>query len=404
MLSGANGLYRYDINDVVEVQGFEGRTPRIRFVRKGRDMVSITGEKLHLNQIQAATRDAERATGLLVWQFQVIPDVPARRYDLLLETHTPIGSPEVARAFLATVDTSLASSNVEYASKRRSRRLLAPRLHLMRAGWADRRCRADFRAGKREAQYKWPAIRDAWDEEEPRRGHREHHRCSSIPFTPNREFIADQLARMTRFHCPVTLVYELDMTETLAALEKARAAGAEVSLTALLVKATGLVLERHPRSTGTCSTAGSGGSRSTFDEVSCTLVIRREGPNGEEVLFPVLIRTPDRLSIPEIHRVIRHHQEEGLERLPADGGHPEDPADVLARPEVLQLQGEERPPLLRAATTAATACRSTSPATGGRWRAAGWPTPPSRSCRASSGTCRGSSPGRSACDASSASA
>ena len=165
MLSGANGLYRYDINDVVEVQGFEGRTPRIRFVRKGRDMVSITGEKLHLNQIQAATRDAERATGLLVWQFQVIPDVPARRYDLLLETHTPIGSPEVARAFLATVDTSLASSNVEYASKRRSRRLLAPRLHLMRAGWADRRCRADFRAGKREAQYKWPAIRDAWDEE-----------------------------------------------------------------------------------------------------------------------------------------------------------------------------------------------------------------------------------------------
>jgi hypothetical protein len=164
VLSGANGLYRYDINDVVEVQGFEGRTPRIRFVRKGRDMVSITGEKLHLNQVQAATREAERATGLLVWQFQIIPDVPARRYDLLLETHTPIASPEVARAFLAAVDAALASSNVEYASKRRSRRLLAPRLHLMRAGWADRRCRADFRAGKREAQYKWPAIRDAWDE------------------------------------------------------------------------------------------------------------------------------------------------------------------------------------------------------------------------------------------------
>lgn len=137
-----------------------------------------------------------------------------------------------------------------------------------------------------------------------------------IPFTPNREFIADQLGRMTRFHCPVTLVYELDMTDTLAALEKARAAGAEVSLTAVLVKATGLVLQRHPRLNRHVFHRGFRRLEATFDEVSCTLVIRREGPNGEELLFPVLIRTPDRLSIPEIHRVIRHHREEDLERLP----------------------------------------------------------------------------------------
>ena len=37
------------------------------------------------------------------------------------------------------------------------------------------------------------------------------------PFTPNREFICDQLARAKRFHCPITFVYELDLTETLAA-------------------------------------------------------------------------------------------------------------------------------------------------------------------------------------------
>jgi len=164
VLSGANGLYRYDINDVVEVEGREGRTPRIRFVRKGRDMVSITGEKLHLNQIQVAARDAEKETGLLLWQFRIIPDVEARRYDFLLETHVDPVPPAAARAFLEAFDASLVSSNVEYASKRKSRRLLAPRLHLMRAGWADRLCRADFRAGKREAQYKWPAICDAWDE------------------------------------------------------------------------------------------------------------------------------------------------------------------------------------------------------------------------------------------------
>ncbi|HEY2943659.1 MAG TPA: GH3 auxin-responsive promoter family protein [Vicinamibacteria bacterium] len=164
LISGGNGLYRYDINDVVEVHGFHRRTPKIRFVRKGRDMVSITGEKLHLNQLQAAARDAERDTGLQVWQFRVIPDVERLRYDLLLETRSPVAAPAVPAAFAEAFDRSLCASNIEYASKRKSRRLHPPLLHLMQRGWADRLCRADFRAGKREAQYKWPAIRDAWDE------------------------------------------------------------------------------------------------------------------------------------------------------------------------------------------------------------------------------------------------
>ena len=67
ILSGGNGLYRYDLNDIVEVRGFYHRTPKVAFVRKGRDMVSITGEKLHLNQIQAAIREAEQRSRVEVW-------------------------------------------------------------------------------------------------------------------------------------------------------------------------------------------------------------------------------------------------------------------------------------------------------------------------------------------------
>jgi hypothetical protein len=163
ILSGANGLYRYDINDVVEVRGFEGATPKVRFLRKGRDMVSITGEKLHLNQIQSAVRAAEKETGVEVWQFRIIPDVAAQRYDLLIELYVPDAA-SAAAALRDAFDRALAVANVEYASKRKSRRLHVPRLHLMRRGWAEERSRADFRAGKREAQYKWPAIRETWDE------------------------------------------------------------------------------------------------------------------------------------------------------------------------------------------------------------------------------------------------
>jgi GH3 auxin-responsive promoter len=165
VLSGANGLYRYDLNDIVEVRGFYRRTPLVAFVRKGRDMTSITGEKLHLNHLWAAVREAEGVTRVDVWQFRLIPDVDACRYDLLVEP-SGAGLDEIgAEAFARAVDEALGRSNVEYAAKRRSRRLGPLRLSVMRAGWAERQCRAEFARGRREGQHKWLAIRPAWDGE-----------------------------------------------------------------------------------------------------------------------------------------------------------------------------------------------------------------------------------------------
>ena len=163
LLTGANGLYRYDLNDIVEVRGFHHRTPKVAFVRKGRDMVSITGEKLHLNHLIAAVRAGERATGVGVWQFRVIPDVEQARYDLLLELERPPAGPSALADFAAAFDSALAAANVEYDAKRASGRLGPPRLHLMRPGWSERLCRQDFARGRRENQHKWSAIGLEWD-------------------------------------------------------------------------------------------------------------------------------------------------------------------------------------------------------------------------------------------------
>jgi hypothetical protein len=163
LLSGANGLYRYDINDVIEVRGFHGHTPRIAFVRKGRDMVSITGEKLHLNHLQAAIAEAQDETKLSIWQFRFIPDVDARRYDVLVELSGGTSEAGAPRAFLHARDAALGRLNREYAAKRSSRRLGPPRLSVMQPGWAERQWLADVRRGKRDAQHKWLAIRLEWD-------------------------------------------------------------------------------------------------------------------------------------------------------------------------------------------------------------------------------------------------
>ena len=93
ILTTPAGLYRYDINDVVRVTGFYKRTPLIEFVRKGRDVTNITGEKLHVNQVIQAMEQAQRATGI---------DGPAlsrirRRGTISLRLHGRVGRREPNR-------------------------------------------------------------------------------------------------------------------------------------------------------------------------------------------------------------------------------------------------------------------------------------------------------------------
>ena len=162
ILTGGNGLYRYDLNDIVEVRGFH-RTPRVAFVRKGRDMVSITGEKLHLNQARKRCRggagDRDRRLA--------VPPDPRRGGRALRPPGraAPAGAPR-PRRLRGGVDRALAEVNVEYASKRASGRL-APRgvpdaVRLVRAAVSGR-----VPAGRRDEQHKWSAIRLEWDAREP---------------------------------------------------------------------------------------------------------------------------------------------------------------------------------------------------------------------------------------------
>ncbi|MEB3299847.1 MAG: GH3 auxin-responsive promoter family protein [Candidatus Sericytochromatia bacterium] len=164
IITAGQGLYRYDMNDIVEVRGFVGRTPKVAFLRKGRDVVSLTGEKLHLNQVQEAVLEAATAAGLAWWQYRLLADVARMAYDLLVEPTDRPWPKDAAGRLAAGLDNALAARNLEYASKRSSGRLGPPRIVVMRRGWAEAFSRAAFAAGRREAQYKWNPLGDSWDE------------------------------------------------------------------------------------------------------------------------------------------------------------------------------------------------------------------------------------------------
>ncbi len=165
LVSTTSGLYRYDINDIVAVNGFYKGAPKIAFVRKGRDMANITGEKLHVNQVIAAADRAAEQTGLQWHRVQAIPDLENTRYDLLIETSGDVAPTEVELVeFTNAFDEALSEFNIEYPTKRKSGRLFKPRIVHMRNGWADRKRKREVSEGKkRDAQYKWRYIQLEWD-------------------------------------------------------------------------------------------------------------------------------------------------------------------------------------------------------------------------------------------------
>ncbi len=146
------GLYRYDMNDIVRVTDYFNETPVLAFVQKGRGVTSITGEKLHEDQISQAIAEA-RTRGLLKTSFFVtLADEARAEYRLYLEPdgHPGSGATELA----ADIDRRLAELNIEYAEKRASGRLNALRAVYLAPGTGDAYTRDLLASGQRDAQLK----------------------------------------------------------------------------------------------------------------------------------------------------------------------------------------------------------------------------------------------------------
>jgi hypothetical protein len=151
ILTTPGGLYRYDINDVVRVASFYQRTPLIEFVRKGRDVTNITGEKLHVNQVIHAMAQAQTVAGIAAQHYRVFADVAQSRYAFMVEFNGTNPNENALKQFLAAVDANLSQLNIEYAQKRESERLNAPVLCVMQAGWFERK---SLQRGGRDTQFK----------------------------------------------------------------------------------------------------------------------------------------------------------------------------------------------------------------------------------------------------------
>ncbi len=133
----------------------------------------------------------------------------------------------------------------------------------------------------------------------------------------HREIVNGLLRRARRFHCSVSGVAEMDVTELRARLRDERRGGHEISLAAFLVKATATLIEEQPHLNRHQFTGLFGRRRIVqFASIHCTLVVARRDEAREEILLPVLLKDVNRSTVAEIEAEIRRHKSTPLDALP----------------------------------------------------------------------------------------
>jgi hypothetical protein len=156
-----SGLYRYFINDLVRVTGFLHRTPLLEFVQKGKGVTNITGEKLYESQVLAAVRATMDDMDCALPFVMMLADEEAAGYRLYVEgpgNEAGADKRPPAAQLAQAVDARLMELNIEYRSKRESRRLAPLRAAWLQAGTAERYKAFCVARGQREGQFKSAAL------------------------------------------------------------------------------------------------------------------------------------------------------------------------------------------------------------------------------------------------------
>ncbi len=153
-----SGLFRYNMNDLVEVGGFYKNTPTVHMISKVNGIVSMTGEKLYEPQFMDAVHQAEAETGIKTKFFVGFAEVEESKYHFYFEFQDEKIDQEQAEAFTKVVDEKLQHINLEYESKRQSFRLHAPETHILLSNAYARFKAACLKDGFRDGQFKFNLL------------------------------------------------------------------------------------------------------------------------------------------------------------------------------------------------------------------------------------------------------
>lgn len=129
-ITAPNGLFRYNINDIIRIDGFYNEFPMFTFVQKGEGVTTLTGEKLYEDQLMEAVEEVEEKEDMKTNFYIAFADFNTSAYHLYVEFKKEY-SKERYQDFCKKVDDTLRKINVEYEAKRGSNRIKPLNLHIL---------------------------------------------------------------------------------------------------------------------------------------------------------------------------------------------------------------------------------------------------------------------------------
>jgi hypothetical protein len=154
LLTNSAGLYRYNMNDLLEVTGFYNQFPTIKFIQKVNGTISLTGEKLHERQFIDAVHEAEKDKAIDMKFFVGFADIDKSNYRFYFEPADQSVPLEKIEDFTNYVDGILRKYNPEYESKRASNRVKKPETVLLGRDSFERFKAGCIEKGYRDGQFK----------------------------------------------------------------------------------------------------------------------------------------------------------------------------------------------------------------------------------------------------------
>lgn len=117
------GLYRYCMNDLLEVTGMYNTIPTVQFIQKINGIISMTGEKLHETQLIDAVQKTQDALNRETKFYICFADVQNSVYHFYVEYENNELSQNELDEFAELLDKNLRVENCEYDAKRDSKRI-----------------------------------------------------------------------------------------------------------------------------------------------------------------------------------------------------------------------------------------------------------------------------------------
>ena len=148
------GLYRYNMNDLVEVGSKFQNTPTVHMIQKVNGIVTMTGEKLHERQFIEAVHTAEKELKMPVKFFVGFADLDISADHFYYEFENLNTTQKEAELFTKKVDEVLQQVNIEYKAKRESFRVKDPVTHRLQKESFETFKAQCIAEGARDGQFK----------------------------------------------------------------------------------------------------------------------------------------------------------------------------------------------------------------------------------------------------------